>query len=99
MEQQCCGSTARLFPVGGVQEDVIKNLTFLVPTQYVVVSFTAWDGSFGRFDKGTAEVLISLLNISGARRCYALHSFVGEEAVVIPISLDEVPSLLWLTWY
>ena len=43
--------------------------------------------------------LINLHNISGARRCLALCDFVGEEAVVIPISLAEVPSLHWFTRY
>ena len=33
MGQQCCGSTARLFPVGGIQEGTIKILTLLIPTR------------------------------------------------------------------
>ena len=45
-----------------------KTLTFLIQTQYVVVSATMCDGSFSCFDKGSAEVLISLLDIGGARR-------------------------------
>ena len=69
MRQQCCSSTARLFPVEGIQEGVINALTILIPTWYVVVSVTAWDGSFGCFDYGTAEVLISLLNIGATGRC------------------------------
>ena len=69
MGQQCCGSTARLFPVGGVQEGMIKTLTLLISTWYVVVSASVWDGSFGHFDYGTAEVLISLINIGGTRGC------------------------------
>ena len=68
MGKQCYGSTVRLFPIGGFQEGAIKTLTLHIPTQYVVVSAILWDGSFGRFDKGTAEVLISLLNIGGTRR-------------------------------
>ena len=60
MEQQCCGCTARLLFIKGVQEGVMKTFTFLIPTRYVVVCATTWDRSFGRFDKGTAEVLISL---------------------------------------
>ena len=51
--------------VGGIQEGVIKTLTFLIPTWYVVVSATMWDGSLGRFDYGTTKLLISLLNIGG----------------------------------
>ena len=69
MGQQCCGSTARLFPVEGIQEGVNKTLTLLIPTRYVVVSATSWDGSFGCFAYGTAEVLISLLNTGGTRKC------------------------------
>ena len=60
MGQQCCGNIARLFPFGDIQEDT--NKASHTPA-------TSWDGSFGRFDKGTAEILISLLNISGTRRC------------------------------
>ena len=77
----------------------MKTLVLLFPTQYVVVSATRRDGSFGCFDKGTAEVLISLLNIGGARRCYAMCGFIGKEAIVIPVSLAEVPSLYQLTQY
>ena len=69
MGQSYCGNTARLFPVGVVNEGKIKTLILLILTQYVVVSATRRDGSFGCFDKGTAEVLISPLNIGGARRC------------------------------
>ena len=72
--------------------------TFAVQDGMVCSCFCdVWDGYFGCFDKGTAEVLICLLNIGGARRCQALHGFVGEEAVVIPVGLTEVPSLHWLT--
>ena len=90
---------SRLSPVMGIQEGTIKTLTLLIPTQYVVVSATAWNRSFGHFDKGTAEVLISLLNIAGARKCSALLGFIGEEAAVIPVSLAEVPLLHQLTRY
>ena len=40
---------------------MINTLTLHIP-------MTVWDKSFGHFDKGTAEVLINLLNIGGARR-------------------------------
>ena len=77
MGQQYCGSTARLFP------------TLLIPTLYLVISGTTWDGSFGRFTYGTAEVLISLLNIGGTRRSQALGGFIGEEAVVIQSAMQK----------
>ena len=51
------------FPVGGIQERVIKTLELLITIWYVIVSVTAWDQSFGHFDYGTADVLISLLSI------------------------------------
>ena len=66
---QCSGSTARLFTIGGVQDSLIKTLTLLIPIQYVVVSMTVRDGSFGCFEKGIANVLIILLNIGGTKRC------------------------------
>ena len=53
--------------LGEGQAFSVKTLTLLIPTQYVVVPATVWDGSFGRFNYGTAEVLISLLNIGGTR--------------------------------
>ena len=74
MGQQYCGSTARLFPIGGVQGNTIKSLTLFIPTRYVVVSATDWYESFDHFDKGTAEVLISLLTLvvlEGIKLCLA----------------------------
>ena len=44
-------------PLGEFQEGVIKTLTFLIPTRYVVVSVTVWGESFGHFDKGTFRSL------------------------------------------
>ena len=37
--------------------------------------------------------MINLLNIGGARKYLALGSFIGEEAILIPVSLAEIPSL------
>ena len=71
----------------------MKTLAVLIPTRYQVIFATGWDGSFGHFDKGSMVILISFLNISGARRYLALGGFVGKEAVVILICLVEIPSL------
>ena len=35
----------------------------------------------------------------GTTRHTTLHGFVGEEAVVMPVNLAEVPSLHGFTWY
>ena len=51
MGQQCCGSTARLFHIGGIQEGTIKILTLIIPIWCTVVSGTTWDGSLGCFDR------------------------------------------------
>ena len=83
------GTTFRLFSIGGFQEGMIKTHTLLMPTWYVVISVTIWDGSFGHSDKGIAEVLISLPKIF-CDRCCPLCVFIGDEAVVFAISLAEV---------
>ena len=64
----------------------MKTLILLMPTRYIIVSVTTWDGYFGCVDCGTAQILMSLLNIGGTRRCYAKYDFVGKESIVIPIS-------------
>ena len=54
------------FPIGGVQEGLIESLTLLIPIWCVVSSVTSWDELFGCLSNGTAEVLMSFLNICSA---------------------------------